>query len=167
MAHYRKAFLVICLAAAFFACKGTNQTSSNEPSLPATEEAQPPKAEPPPAPLPEPNEEAAYEPVSFGDRILIEPETPSQSETVKVRAGPLTFRNGCEGIERSWAEGPDERGVIELRWSPRPIPPDAMCTMALHSQWIEVDLEGLEAGDYMVIAPGIGEQSFSVLETSH
>lgn len=103
-----------------------------------------------------------YDPASIGDAVHLDPDPPMAGKPFEVRAGPITFRNGCHGIERSWAEGPDEDGVILLRWKPREVPPDAMCTMALHSQWIEASLPGLDEGEYTVVAQDVGKRTFTV-----
>ena len=110
---------------------------------------------------PEP-EEGGYEPAETGDRIEVEPEAPSAGATIQVRAGPLTFRNGCEGIGRSWVEPPDEAGHIRIRWSPREVPVGMMCTMALHSQWVEAMIDGLPSGEYLIVVEGIGERQLVV-----
>ena len=161
----RRLFLLFCLV--IFA-GASCQRSSDEPLAPQDDPHQVEDSliEPFEPVEPEPQPEGdGYEPASTGDRIEIEPEEPAAGEEIKVRAGPLTFRNGCEGIERSWAEPPDEAGRILLRWAPRVVPPDAMCTMALHSQWLEVTIEGLAAGEYLLVAEGIGERRLVVGET--
>jgi hypothetical protein len=104
-----------------------------------------------------------YPPAAMGDRIEIEPDEPEAGQVIRIRAGPLTFRNGCEGIERSTVEGPDAEGRILVGWKARPVPPDAFCTMALHTQWIDVTLEDLPAGAYTVVVPGVGEKALEVL----
>lgn len=102
------------------------------------------------------------EPSATGDAIEIQPEAPSAGETLKVRAGPLTFANGCEGIAGSNAEEPDEQGTIAVSWRPREVPPDAMCTQALHDMWIETRVEGLEPGEYTLRVDDVGEKTFEV-----
>ncbi len=162
--HSCPIFLVLCITALpGGACQRSPQPS--DPPAAAAPETHEDPLVPEDADAPSPAEEedrVGYQPVSMGDRISIEPAEPVAGQPVEVRAGPLTFRNGCEGIERSWAEEPDADGRIVLRWAPRHVPPDAMCTMALHSQWIEAVIEDLEPGEYVVVAPGIGEQSLTV-----
>lgn len=159
------ALILSLLLAMACSCRRTNeappvgQVNAGE----AGEDASGEKATDLPPRPPEPEQErAGYDPSSTGDRIVVEPEEPAEGEAFQVRAGPLTFRNGCEGIERSWAEGPDEDGRILLHWEPRAVPPDAMCTMALHSQWIEVSMDGLPAGEYLLVAEGVGEKELII-----
>jgi hypothetical protein len=102
------------------------------------------------------------QPTSVGSTIEIRPSAPSAGETIQVRAGPLTFRNGCEGIARSMARGPDAGGTILIGWQPREVSPDEMCMQAFHDMWIEVELEALAAGEYELEVAGVGARTLSV-----
>lgn len=104
----------------------------------------------------------ASAPSATGDTIEVRPSAPSSDDSIRVRAGPLTFNNGCEGIERSTSRGPNAAGNILVGWQPRRVSPEQMCTQALHDMWIEVDLGQLEPGEYTLEVAGIGRKKLEV-----
>jgi hypothetical protein len=94
-------------------------------------------------------------------RLGFSPAHPRAGEPVTVRGGPISFRNGCEGI--AGVEVHREGQRIEVRWRARAVPPDAICTMALHDDPVVATLEGLEAGTYeVVILPSGGQGTLVV-----
>ncbi|RMG20107.1 MAG: hypothetical protein D6729_03625 [Deltaproteobacteria bacterium] len=89
-----------------------------------------------------------------------DPEAPMEGQPVALKAGPITFRNGCEGIESVAVHVNGRR--IEVTWTPKAVPPDRICTMALHDDWVEAQLEGLSAGTYTVAVNEVGEATLTV-----
>jgi hypothetical protein len=102
------------------------------------------------------------QPSAVGKTIEVQPPSPSAGDTVRVRAGPLTFRNGCEGIARSRSRGPDAGGTIHVGWEPRQVSPDEMCTQAMHDMWIDVELQDLGPGSYTIQVDGVGTETLEV-----
>ncbi len=94
------------------------------------------------------------------NQILFEPPAPGAGQPIHVKAGPITFRNGCEGIAQVDVTVEESRVVVH--WTPKSVPPDAMCTMALHDDWIEADIAGLAPGSYQVVVREVGEATLVV-----
>lgn len=107
----------------------------------------------PPVGLPKPA-------LAGGQQIRITPAHPAADEAFEVRAGPITFRNGCEGIAK--VEVKRAGSSVVVTWTPKQVPPDAMCTMALHDDWVTAQVDGLPAGTYTVSVNEVGEVALVV-----
>ena len=126
-------------------------TAQERPTPPPVEAAPAPAEAteaPPPAPLP--GMEAAR--VKGPSAVEIQLPSAPQAALVPftVRFGPFQFRNGCEGVGE--AKAVVGEGEVRLVMIPRAVAPDAMCTMALHSQWAEVELD-LPEGKWRFVGP--------------
>jgi hypothetical protein len=120
-----------------------NESPAVEPEKPAAEASSPePEPEPQPAPT------SAPAPSGKPSQLTFDPWLPVAGQPLKITSSPITFNNGCQGIAS--VEAKVEPGKIIVTWTPKPVPPDAICTMALHADFATTTVEGLEAGTYRV-----------------
>ena len=132
---------------------GASGSCNEEPAAPAT----------PPAVVEAPGPADAPAPAPAGKPSLLgfEPRSPVAGEPLKIIGGPISFANGCQGIAS--VEAAVEGQTITVTWTAKEVPPDAVCTMALHDDLVTTTVEGLAAGTYSVkILPSGGEGSIHV-----
>lgn len=131
---------------------------------PAPGEAAPPSVAPPAAaPVPKERLPVTAQQLTTGHSpFRFIPAVPKAGESVRIEAGPITFRNGCLGIADVVVLRKGNQ--IELRWTPKEVPPDAMCTMGIHEEMVVAQTEALEAGVYTIIVGKVGAVALTVVE---